>query len=179
MANATTAAAATTTAPVGRPVSPVTLAIRKLVKQKKGNITFSVAKPLLEAAGVDVSGETFESKFNMAKYNFIKHQAEKGTDWAVEYTKTTATTEPVPAKRKVGRPAKVGTALPPPKHKGAVAPVVTSNDNFALATKFVESAGGLSKAKVALDARKAELDRDTALLAAFEAGVAALSKLAS
>lgn len=131
---------------MAREASPATVYIRSLVSADK-TITFSGAKDKLAAAG---HGDVTESAFNMTKYLWLKKKKEK--------------------KQARKAAAAAGTPLPPPKHKKAdPAPTpVKVEVSITDALKFVADSGGLGKVKVSLAERRAALERDEALVLAFE-----------
>jgi hypothetical protein len=131
---------------MAREASPATVYIRSLVSADK-TITFSGAKDKLAAAG---HGDVTESAFNMTKYLWLKKKKEK--------------------KQARKAAAAAGTPLPPPKHKKAdPAPTpVKVEVSITDALKFVADSGGLGKVKVSLAERRAALERDEALVVAFE-----------
>lgn len=133
---------------MAREASPATVYIRSLVSADK-TITFSGAKDKLAAAG---HGDVTESAFNMTKYLWLKKKKEK--------------------KQARKAAAAAGTPLPPPKHKKAdpaPAPApVKVEVSITDALKFVADSGGLGKVKVSLAERRAALERDEALVVAFE-----------
>ena len=138
----------------GRVASPRTVAIRTLLDDSNGEITFSVAEPLLQKMGF----ETDENSFNVTKSAWKR--AKRPDTVRVRTAKPRA-------ERKVNRKAnrKVAKAAGRPKRE---LPAVTDTEALA----FVSEAGGLAKAQ-------ANILREIALLKAFKALVKQTSKLAA
>lgn len=120
---------------MARPASEATVAIRNLLKERKGNITYSEAKPLLEKHGVS------EQKFNVTKFLWNQQRQGKSTGTKTKAKKGSKKAKVVKTKRTTGK------VLPPPKHRPNVAAAAALSGDLAAAVKFIKDNGGLAVVK--------------------------------
>lgn len=140
---------------VGRPVSELTVAVRALLSKHNGQITASAALPLLKEQGHEISP---------ARFNIVK------TQWSKQHGKAPRVAKASKVAKKPGRKPR---AVVPPPRKAQV------ETNLADVVKFIESMGGLTKARQALAETEKKLAEDRRKLAAFEEFQKRLEKVAS
>ena len=138
----------------GRVASPRTVAIRQMLEDTDGEITFSVANPLLTKLGFTVD----ENTFNVTKSAWKRAKRPDAPK---------ANTAPKTTRKATAKPRKVAKVVKPAR-KVRELPEVTIADAIA----FVQTAGGVEKAQ-------AGILRNIALLKAFKALVKQTSKLAA